>query len=129
MSVDLDLAGTHIKIDAVPMYNLKRGPAPGQPYHTKGRGNGYVLTLGGKRVYVSGDTEFIPEIKDLKAIDIAFMCMNLPFTQTPVEAAEAVKALRPRIVYPYHYRGQDPQVFAEALAGEKGIEVRLRNWY
>ncbi|GBC82601.1 hypothetical protein HRbin10_01728 [bacterium HR10] len=118
-----------ITIEAVPMYNLVRGPSPGQLYHTKGRGNGYVLTLGGRRVYISGDTECVPEIKALKGIDVAFICMNLPFTMPPEEAAECVKAFRPKIVYPYHYRNSDLSRFVDALKGESGIEIRLRNWY
>jgi L-ascorbate metabolism protein UlaG (beta-lactamase superfamily) len=118
-----------ITIEAVPMYNLVRGPSPGQLYHTKGRGNGYVLTLGGRRVYISGDTECVPEIKALKGIDVAFICMNLPFTMPPEEAAECVKAFRPKIVYPYHYRNSDLSRFVDALKGESGIEVRLRTWY
>jgi len=118
-----------ITIEAIAAYNLVRGPAAGQFFHPKGRGVGYILNLGGKRVYISGDTECIPEMKRLKDIDIAFLCMNLPYTQTPLEAAECIKAFRPRVIYPYHYRGQDLQVLVEALKGEKGIEVRLRNWY
>ena len=118
-----------IEIEAVPMYNIVRGPQPGALYHTKGRGNGYVLTLGGKRVYISGDTEAVPEMRAVKNIDIAFICMNLPYTMIPEEAAAAVKAFRPRIVYPYHYRGSDLNVFAAALKNEKGVEVRLREWY
>ncbi len=118
-----------IKIEAVPMYNLQRGPKPGAFYHDKGRGNGYVLTLGGKRLYFSGDTECVPEIKALKNIDVAFITMNLPYTMPPEEAAECVKAFRPKIVYPYHYRGSDLKVFESALKGEKGIEVRIRDWY
>jgi L-ascorbate metabolism protein UlaG (beta-lactamase superfamily) len=117
------------EVEAVPMYNIKRGPQPGALYHTKGRGNGYVFNFGGKRVYVSGDTEAIPEMRDLKNIDIAFICMNLPYTMTPEEAAEAVKAFRPRIVYPYHYQKSDPNAFAAALKGQRGTEVRLRDWY
>jgi L-ascorbate metabolism protein UlaG (beta-lactamase superfamily) len=128
-SLALSLGGLKIGVEAVPAYNLTRGPAAGQLYHAKGRGVGYVLNLGGKRVYVSGDTECIPEMKQLRNIDIAFLCMNLPFTQTPQEAAECVKVFRPRVIYPYHYRGQDPQVLVDALKGEQGIEVRLRNWY
>jgi L-ascorbate metabolism protein UlaG (beta-lactamase superfamily) len=116
-------------VEAIPMYNLRRGPQPGAFYHTKGRGNGYVFTFGGKRVYVSGDTEAIPEMLDLKNIDVAFICMNLPYTMTPEEAAAAVKQFRPKIVYPYHYRGSDVKAFAAALRGQKGIEVRLRDWY
>ncbi len=118
-----------IEIEAVPMYNLTRGPAAGQLFHDKGRGNGYILTLGGKRVYLSGDTEVTTEMKALKNIDVAFLCMNLPYTMTPQEAAEAVKAFKPKIVYPYHYKGQDTEQFAAALKGTPGVEVRLRNWY
>jgi L-ascorbate metabolism protein UlaG (beta-lactamase superfamily) len=123
------LGSANVQIEAIAAYNLTRGPAPGQFYHPKGMGNGYILTLGGKRVYISGDTECIPEMKALKNIDIAFLCMNLPYTMVPQEAAECVKAFRPRIVYPYHYRGQDPQLFADELASLKEVEVRLRRWY
>jgi L-ascorbate metabolism protein UlaG (beta-lactamase superfamily) len=118
-----------IKIEAVPMYNLQRGPEAGKLYHDKGRGNGYVLTIGDKRIYFSGDTEAVPEMKTLQNIDVAFVCMNLPYTMPPDEAAAGVKAFRPKIVYPYHYRGSDLAVFSKALASEKGIEVRLRDWY
>lgn len=118
-----------IEVEAVPMYNLQRGPQPGALFHTKGRGNGYVLTLGGKHIYIAGDTEAIPEMKALKNIDVAFVCMNLPYTMTPEEAAGGVKAFRPKVVYPYHYRGSDTKAFAAALKDEKGIEVRLRDWY
>ena len=116
------------KIEAVPMYNLKRGPSEGKFYHDKGRGNGYVLTYGGKRFYIAGDTEGIPEMRALKNIDVAFVPMNLPYTMTPEEAADAVRAFHPKVVYPYHYRGADTQAFAKALEGS-GIDVRLRNWY
>ena len=116
------------KIEAVPMYNLKRGPSAGTFYHDKGRGNGYVLTYGGTRFYIAGDTEGIPEMRALKNIDVAFVPMNLPYTKTPEEAADAVRAFHPKIVYPYHYRGSDPEAFRKALDGT-GIDVRLRNWY
>ena len=116
------------KIEAVPMYNIKRGPQPGKLYHDKGRGNGYVLTYGGKRFYFSGDTEAIPEMRGLHNIDVAFVCMNLPYTMTPEEAADGVRAFHPKVVYPYHYRGSDTKAFAKALEGT-GIDVRLRNWY
>ncbi|HXP84544.1 MAG TPA: MBL fold metallo-hydrolase [Bryobacteraceae bacterium] len=115
-------------IEAIPMYNMKRGPAAGQLYHDKGRGNGYVVTYGGMRFYFSGDTENIPEMRALKNIDVAFVCMNLPYTMPPDEAAEAVKAFHPKIVYPYHYMGSDLKVFEAALKGT-GIDVRLRDWY
>jgi len=115
-------------IEAVPMYNLTRGPEAGKLFHDKGRGNGYILTYGGKRFYFSGDTEGIPEMRELKNIDVAFVCMNLPYTMTAEEAADAVKAFHPKVVIPYHYKGQDTTVFQKALAGS-GIEVRLLNWY
>ena len=108
-----------IEIEAVPMYNLKRGPSAGQLYHDKGRGNGYVLTLGGKRIYIAGDTEGVPEMRALKNIDVAFIPMNLPYTMPPAEAADAVKAFKPKIVYPYHYRGSDLKVFEDALKGSR----------
>lgn len=115
-------------IEAVPAYNMKRGPSPGQLYHDKGRGNGYVLTYGGKRFYFSGDTEAIPEMDALRNIDVAFICMNLPYTMTPEEAAAAVKKFHPAVVYPYHYRGSDLNAFSSALQGSR-IDVRLREWY
>ena len=115
-------------IEAIPAYNLKRGPAPGKLFHDKGRGNGYVLTYGGKRFYFSGDTELVPEMRALQNIDVAFVCMNLPYTMPPEEAADAVKAFHPKIVSPCHYRGSDLAVFQKALEGT-GIEVRLLNWY
>jgi L-ascorbate metabolism protein UlaG (beta-lactamase superfamily)/pimeloyl-ACP methyl ester carboxylesterase len=117
-----------IAIEAVPMYNLKSEVAGGEPFHTRGRGNGYVITLGGKRLYVAGDTECVPEIRALKNIDVAFLPMNLPFTMPPSEAAECVKAFKPKIVFPYHYQGQKPEEFAAALKGS-GVDVRLLDWY
>ena len=115
-------------IEAIPMYNMKRGPEPGKFFHDKGRGNGYVLTYGGKRFYIAGDTEGIPEMRALKNIDVAFVPMNLPYTMPPEEAADAVRAFHPKVVYPYHYRGSDLTVFSKALEGS-GIDVRIRNWY
>jgi L-ascorbate metabolism protein UlaG (beta-lactamase superfamily) len=115
-------------IEAIPAYNLTRGPAPGKFYHDRGRGNGYVLTYGGVRFYFSGDTEGIPEMRALKNIDVAFVCMNLPYTMPPEEAAEAVKAFHPKVVIPYHYRGSDLTIFKKGLEGT-GIEVRLLEWY
>ena len=115
-------------IEAIPAYNLKRGPSAGKLFHDKGRGNGYVLTYGGMRFYFSGDTEGVPEMRALKNIDVAFVCMNLPYTMPPEEAAEAVKAFHPKIVIPYHYKGSDLAVFQKGLEGT-GIEVRLLDWY
>lgn len=114
--------------EAVPMYNLKRGPAAGQLFHNKGEGNGYVFTFGQERVYVSGDTECTPEMKTLEHIDVALVCMNLPYTMTPAEAAECVSAFQPKVVYPYHYRGSDPKEFQAALQGGP-TEVRVLDWY
>jgi L-ascorbate metabolism protein UlaG (beta-lactamase superfamily) len=120
-----------VSITAVPMYNLPEAP---DSRHPKGRGNGYVLDLGGKQVYLSGDTEDIPEMRALKNIDVAFVCMNLPYTMDVDQAAAGVMAFKPKIVYPYHYRGQnglsDVEAFRKAVAaGKNGVEVRLRNWY
>ena len=115
-------------VEGIAAYNLTRGPSAGQLYHDKGRGNGYVVTYGGKRFYFSGDTEGVPEMRALKNIDVAFVCMNLPYTMTPAEAADAVRAFHPAIVYPYHSRGSDTKAFATALEGT-GIDVRLRDWY
>ncbi len=110
-------------IEAIPMYNLKNGP-----YHEKGRGNGYIVTYGGLRIYIAGDTEGIPEMRALKNIDVAFIPMILPYTMSPADAADAVKAFHPKVVYPYHYGQSDLKIFEAALKGT-GIEVRLRNWY
>ena len=114
--------------EAVPMYNLKRGPAEGKVFHEKGRGNGYVIAYGGKRFYLAGDTEGIPEMRALRNIDVAFIPMNLPYTMPPDEAAEAVRSFKPKVAYPYHYRGADLSVFVKALASS-GVEVRIRDWY
>lgn len=117
-----------VGIEAIPMYNLTRGPKPGELFHDKGRGNGYVLAFGDTRVYLSGDTECTPEMKALKDINVAFVCMNLPYTMPPSEAAACVNAFRPKVVYPYHYRGSDPAEFQKAITG-KDVDVRIRDWY
>ncbi len=121
-----------IAINAITMYNLP--DASNNAMHTKGRGNGYVLTFGNKTIYISGDTAGIPEMRSLKNIDIAFVCMNLPYTMEINEAAAAVLDFKPKIVYPYHYRGQnglsDIEAFKKLVnAGNKDTEVRLRDWY
>lgn len=120
-----------IAITAVPMYNVPESPTA---FHTKGRGNGYVLDLDGKRVYISGDTGNTPEMRKLKNIDIAFVCMNLPYTMDINQAADAVLAFKPKIVYPYHYRGQngisDVAAFKKMVESkDSAIDVRLRDWY
>ncbi len=112
-------------IEAIPAYNSN---------HAIGAGSGYVLTLGGKRIYMSGDTGNIPEMRALQDIDVAFVCMNIPFTMTASEAVTAVRAFQPRVVYPYHYRNQsgtttNAAFFKQQLGTDLGIEVRLRNWY
>ena len=117
-----------IAIEAVPMYNLQRGPSAGQLFHPKGRGNGYIVSLGGKRLYIAGDTECTPEMKAVRNIDVAFVPMNLPYTMTPAEAAACVQAFKPKVAIPYHFMGQNPQEFADALKGS-GVEVRILNWY
>ena len=116
-------------VEAVPAYNIVRGPAPGQRYHPKGQGNGYLFTFGSKRVYVSGDTECTPEMKALKNIDIAFVCMRLPYTMPPAEAAECIKAFKPKILYPYHYQTSNLDELKAALKDQTGIEIRVRDWY
>jgi L-ascorbate metabolism protein UlaG (beta-lactamase superfamily) len=119
-----------VPIEAVPMYNLT---PQRRKYHPKGEGNGYVLEMGGKRIYIAGDTEDIPEMRKLTNIDVAFLCVNLPYTMDVNSAAGAVLEFKPRIVYPYHYRGvggmSDLQLFEKLVGKESGIDVRLRNWY
>ncbi|MFT6795550.1 MAG: L-ascorbate metabolism protein UlaG (beta-lactamase superfamily) [Maribacter sp.] len=120
-----------IYIDAIPMYNLRKEALK---FHEKGRGNGYVLNIGGKRLYFSGDTEDIPEMRALKNIDKAFICMNLPYTMTPESAADAVLEFSPKQVYPYHYRGNpdvsDVSKFKELIQkGNSEIEVIQLDWY
>ncbi len=120
-----------ISIEAIPMYNL---PEDETSRHPKGRGNGYVLTINNTRIYISGDTEDIPEMRALKDIDVAFICMNLPFTMTEEQAASAILDFKPKIVYPYHYRGRpnmsDTQKFKTLVESKNSnIEVRLRDWY
>lgn len=116
-------------IEAIPAYNLTEGRLD---FHPEGRDNGYVVDLGGYRVYISGDTEDVPEMRALKDIDLAFVCMNLPFTMAAEAAADAVAEFAPKAVYPYHYRGrdnafQDTAEFA-ALVGDAS-EVKSGDWY
>lgn len=118
-----------MRIDAIPAYNTTAGK---EKFHPQGRDNGYVLSMGDFRLYISGDTEDIPEMRALKDIDLAFVCMNLPFTMPASAAADAVKEFAPKVVYPYHYRGrdggtQDPAVFAE-LVGDAAT-VKMGSWY
>ncbi len=118
-----------ITIFAIPMYNLTKKRLR---FHPKGKGNGYLIQTDENRVYISGDTEDIPEMRALKRIDYAFICMNLPYTMSVQQAASAVLEFQPRVVYPYHYRGKDMTSdlyeFKDLLKGSD-IEVRLFNWY
>ena len=130
-TLSIDIKKTPIKIEAIPMYNLRKEALQ---FHTKGRGNGYVLNWGGQRVYISGDTEDIPEMCALKNIDIAFVCMNLPYTMPVESAADAVLEFKPKKVFPYHYKGtggfSDVSKFKELVnAGDSNIEVVQLDWY
>jgi len=119
-----DVAG--FRVESVPAYNVVHTRPGGLPYHPRGNGNGYVITFGDVRVYVAGDTENAPEMQALRDIAVAFLPMNLPYTMTPEMVADAARALRPRILYPYHFGQTDPQALVRLLAGEAGIEVRVR---
>ncbi|MGY9046119.1 hypothetical protein P775_25430 [Puniceibacterium antarcticum] len=118
-----------LPIDAIPAYNITEGR---ENFHPMGRDNGYVLSFEGFRVYISGDTEDTPEMRALENIDLAFLCMNLPFTMDAEAAASAVAEFKPSYVYPYHFRGrdggtQDPEAFA-SMVGD-AVEVKIANWY
>jgi L-ascorbate metabolism protein UlaG (beta-lactamase superfamily) len=115
-----------IEVEAVPAYNIVNMRAPGQPFHPKGNGNGYVITFGDKRIYVAGDTENTPEMKALKNIDVAFLPMNLPYTMTPAMVADAAIAFRPKILYPYHFGDTKTNEIVDLLKNTD-IEVRIRN--
>jgi len=114
----------NLTIKAVPAYNIVN-KRDGNPYHPKGNGNGYVITFGGKSVYIAGDTENIPEMADLKNIDIAFLPMNLPYTMTPEMVAAGARSFMPKILYPYHTGETDVQLLVNLLKDSK-IEVRVR---
>jgi L-ascorbate metabolism protein UlaG (beta-lactamase superfamily) len=118
-----------VGIEAIPAYNTSEGR---EKFHPQGRDNGYVLSFDGFKIYVSGDTEDVPEMRALKDIDLAFVCMNLPFTMDVAAAASAVAEFKPKFVYPYHYRGrddgtQDPAEFAKIIGD--AVQVKLGNWY
>ncbi|MGJ8629402.1 MAG: MBL fold metallo-hydrolase [Sulfitobacter sp.] len=129
VSNDASATFNALKVDAIPAYNTTEERLN---FHPRGRDNGYVLNFEGFRVYISGDTEDIPEMRALTDIDLAFVCMNLPFTMDANAAASAVSEFAPTYVYPYHYRGrdggtQDPAEFAKMLGGD--TEVRMAEWY
>ncbi len=118
-----------IEINAIPAYNIIHKRDNGDPYHKKGEGNGYILNLGGKKVYIAGDTENTPEMKELKNIDIAFLPMNLPYTMTEEMVADAANAFQPGKLYPYHCRGSDSGKLLKLLENEKNIKVLIRDFY
>ena len=135
---DQALAG--LTIISVPAYNVQRGPSPGQFYHPRGRGQGYVVAFSDKlaavrqnqtgQVYIAGDTECVPAMTTwVTNVNVAIMPMNLPYTMPPSEAASCIEAFRPKVVIPYHYRGSDLGELTKALAGDKDIEVRVRELY
>lgn len=118
-----------ISLEAVPAYNITEDRLN---FHPQGRDNGYIVSVDELRIYISGDTEDTPEMRALENIDVAFVCMNLPFTMSKEAAASAVMEFAPKYVYPYHYRGRDngtqnPEEFAELISGD--IEVKIGNWY
>ena len=115
-----------ITVEAVPAYNIVNMRAQGQPFHPKGSGLGFVLTIGDKRIYIAGDTENTPEMKALKNIDVAYLPMNLPYTMTPEMVADAVNAFKPKILYPYHYGDTNTDKIVTLLK-DSGIEVRIRD--
>ena len=111
-----------ITIEAVPAYNITPGR---EQFHPRSRDNGYVLSIDGLRIYIAGDTEDIPEMKNLKNIDIAFLPVNQPYTMTVAQAVNAAKMFSPKVLYPYHFGNTDVKPL-EGLLKDSGIEVRLR---
>ena len=115
-----------LTVEAVPAYNRVHKRPNGQPFHPKGAGNGYVVTLGDRRVYVAGDTENVPQMESLESVDIAFLPMNLPYTMTPEMVADAAKAIQPKALYPYHYGNTDTSRLIDLLREDEQIEIRIR---
>lgn len=116
-----------LSIAAIPAYNTTDDR---KKFHPEGRDNGYILSLDGKRIYIGGDTEDIPEMRALEGIDLAFVPMNLPYTMDETQAASGVVAFKPKVVYPYHYKGTDTAKFKSLVAAETdAVEVRLHDWY
>ncbi len=113
-------------IKSIPAYNIKHKRENGKPYHPKGEGNGYVIMAGGKKIYIAGDTENIPEMKKLSNIDIAFLPMNLPYTMTPEMVADAVEMIKPKVIYPYHFGKTNTLKLVELLKDEE-VEIRIRD--
>jgi L-ascorbate metabolism protein UlaG (beta-lactamase superfamily) len=117
----------NISIEAIPAYNIVHKRDANQVYHPKGEGNGYILTVGDKRIYIAGDTENTPEMKALTNIDVAFLPMNVPYTMTPEMVADAAAAFKPKILYPYHYGDTNTQLLIDLMKNNKVTEVRIRN--
>jgi L-ascorbate metabolism protein UlaG (beta-lactamase superfamily) len=120
-----------LAVDCVPAYNY---PITENAFHPKGVGNGYILNLADLRIYISGDTGNIPEMKEIKGVDIAFLCMNLPYTMNVEDAAKACLAIQPKVIYPYHFKGKpgfsDLGKFKDLVKkGNPKIEVRILDWY
>jgi L-ascorbate metabolism protein UlaG (beta-lactamase superfamily) len=115
-----------VGVKTVPMYNTTEQRLR---YHPKGRGNGYIMTFGPARVYIAGDTECTPEIRNLSDIDVAFVPMNLPYTMSVEEAAQCVLQFQPGVVYPYHYRGSDVDEFRRSVESQSDVDVRILDWY
>ncbi len=113
-----------IKLEAVPAYNTTKGR---EKFHPKGRDNGYILTIDGLSIYIAGDTEPIPEMKEIKNIDVAFLPVNQPYTMTPEQAAKVAKTINPKVLFPYHYSDTPVKKVAELLKDTK-IDVRIRNY-
>lgn len=113
-----------VTLDAVPAYNTSTDK---QKFHPKGRDNGYILSIDGLRIYIAGDTEDIPEMKDVKNIDVAFLPCNLPYTMTPEQVAKAAKMFMPKVLFPYHYGQTKIEQVCDLLQGS-GIDVRIRNY-
>lgn len=116
----------NLSVEAVAAYNIEHQRPGGIPYHPQGEGNGYVIQFADTRVYIAGDTENVPEMANLKNIDVAFLPMNLPYTMTPEMAADAAKSFKPKVLYPYHYGESDVDKLVQLLQNEKDIEVRVR---
>ena len=125
------LKDTPFTLRATPMYNIKRTkPDSDTPFHTKGRGNGYIVThKEGGKVYVSGDTECTPEMRALEGIDLAFVTMNLPYTMPVEEAAECIRAFKPKRIVPFHHRGQEIAKLEQLLKDTPEVKLHLFEWY
>ena len=121
---DIKTAG-QTEVEAVSAYNIVNERSKGQPFHPKGVGNGYIIKIGDKKFYIAGDTENTPEMKALKGINVAFLPMNLPYTMTPAMVADAAKAFKPEILYPYHYGETNTDELVRLLK-DTNIEVRIR---